>query len=81
MNNHPNPNQWWKHRRRGYYISLIWAIVQTFLWALLEYFMPGSVQSLSSVVGWSYGLASTVILGYYGNTAIQTYLENKGLNK
>ena len=75
---HPNPSLWWKHRRRGYYIAIAWTIVQTILWALLEMWKPGSTSSLTAVVGWSYGTSTIIITGYYSNTAIETYLQNKG---
>lgn len=70
---HPNSSIWWRHRRKMAYMSLAWTLVQTFLWAALEFINPGFIQSSATVVGWSYGTASTVILGYFGNTAVDTY--------
>src|SRR5690554_4109277 len=70
---HPNPSVWWKHRRRMAYVSVIWSILQTIMWIGIELIAPGTVSSLSAVIGWSYGSVSTIILGYFGNTAVDTY--------
>lgn len=68
---HPNPNRWWKHRRRGFYIGIWWGIAQTFMWAALELYQSGSVAALAIVVGSSYGISIALIVAYYSNNAIE----------
>lgn len=53
------------------------SIIQTVLLAILAYLRPDAVQSLGAVVGWSYGLYMAVIMGYYGNTAVEEYAKNR----
>lgn len=73
MNNHPNPNRWWKHRRAGYYTGVVWAILQTFIWIAL-WFKTGELEGLGPVVAWSYGISLTLIVSYFGNTAVEEYV-------
>lgn len=70
---HPNPGRWWKHRRRGYYSGMVWALFQTGLWILLEYNKPGTVQNMGVVIGWSYGISATLIVSYFGNTIAESW--------
>ncbi len=65
--NHPDPNRWWKHRRRGYYAGMWWALIQTGLWIALEYNRPGIIETMGVVIGWSYGISATLIISYFGN--------------
>lgn len=74
---HPNPEIWWRHRRRGYYFGIIWTIVSTFIWIGLELFRPNVLDSLGVVIGWSYGFSTTLIIAYYGNTAVEEFSKNK----
>jgi len=75
--NHPNPNIWWKNRRRMAYIAIVWVILQTFLWAILAAFIPAAIGSLGVVIGWSYGVPATIIVGYYSNTAVEEAVKHK----
>lgn len=59
------------------YVSVAWAIIQTFVWVGIELYAPGFIASAATVIGWSYGTASTIIIGYFGNTAVETYREEK----
>ena len=70
---HPNPGRWWTHRRAGYYTGIIWAVIQTILWSALELFRPDTLEAMGVVIGWSYGVCATLILGYYGNTAVEEH--------
>lgn len=70
---HPNPGRWWKHRRRGYYSGMCWALVQTVIWIAMEYHRPGIVDSMAVVVGWSYGISATLIVSYFGNNIAEAW--------
>jgi hypothetical protein len=74
VSEHPDQERWWKHRRRGYYVGLFWAVLQTPAWVALEIASPGSVASLGVIAGWSYGISATVIVSYFGNTAAETII-------
>lgn len=63
----------WKQRRLMSYISIAWAVIQTFLWVGLAVIFPGLLSDLGAVIGWSYSLASVPIMGYFANTAIDTF--------
>lgn len=77
---HPNPSVWWKHRRRLCYGSFVWVILQTFLWAAVEVMVPGTIAGMSVVIGWSYGVPATAIIGYYGNTAVEEFVKHKRIS-
>lgn len=70
---HPDPNRWWKHRRRGYYTGKWWAILQTFLWLILGLKDPKALEAMSVVIGWSYGISATLIVSYFGNTIAESF--------
>lgn len=78
---HPNPSRWWKHRRAGYYSGITWTVLQTFVWILIELWRPDTMASMSVVIGWSYGISATLILGYYGNTAVEELARKGGAVK
>lgn len=59
------------------YISIVWAIIQTFVWVVVEILFPGTINGLGAVIGWSYSLASVPIMGYFANTAIDTFKNPK----
>ena len=71
--NHPDPNRWWKHRRRGYYAGMWWALIQTPAWIALELHTAGSVSAMAAVVGWSYGISATLIVSYFGNNIAEAF--------
>lgn len=77
MTEHPDPKVYWKHRRKGYYIGLVWAILQTFLWIGIELNTPDTIQNMGVVIGWSYGLSVSLIVAYYSNTAVEEFLRNR----
>lgn len=74
---HPDPNTYWKHRRRLCYIAFFVAIIQTVLLVFLAMHNPDAIVALGSVIGWSYGLYTAIVLAYYGNTAVEEYAKNK----
>ena len=76
----PNPKNWWFHRRLQSYIGVLWAIVQTGLWTYIALTDSAAMNSLGAVVGWSYGISVTLIISYYGNTAISEYIQKKSFN-
>lgn len=74
---HPDPNRWWNNRRKGYHIGMGWAIFQTFLWITLEVLRPTILENMGVVIGWSYGISMTLIVSYYGNTAVEEFMRNR----
>lgn len=74
---HPDPNVWWKNRRKMSYIAIAWLIVQTFLFCGVAVFWEGAMATLTPVVGWSYGTTTIIIAGYFGNAAIDEFVREK----
>lgn len=74
---HPDPERWWKHRRRGYYIGIWWAVIITFLFVGIELKSPGTVEKMGVVIGWAYGVSVTLIVAYYSNTAVEEFAKNR----
>lgn len=70
-------NRLWNHRRRGYYLGVVWALLSTIAFIALEIAYPGLIERIAVVVGWSYGVSTTLILAYYGNTAVEEFSRNK----
>ncbi len=70
---HPDPNRWWKHRRRGYYTGKWWAILQTPCWVLLGIYDTRVLESMGVVIGWSYGISVTLIVSYFGNNIAEAW--------
>lgn len=68
---HPDPERYWRHRRRGYYFGMAWAFFQTPGWVLVELLSPGFALSMGAVIGWSYGISGTLIVSYYGGNMAQ----------
>lgn len=69
----PDTTTHWRHRRGGFYFGRNWAVLQTFLWIGIGVYDVELIQALGVVVGASYGVSMTLILGYYGNTAVETH--------
>lgn len=67
----------WKHRRRGYYMGIFWTVLSTIVFVYLETNQPGLIERIGVVVGWSYGVATTLILAYYGNTAVDDFSKSR----
>ena len=63
---HPNPNQWWFHRRMMAYASLCG------LYAILAQIMIGSISAelvpLAQTLAWVF---SANLLYYYGGNAVE----------
>lgn len=74
---HPNPERYWKHRRRGYYTGMAWALLQTPCWVAIELINPGTLAAMSAVIGWSYGISGTLIVSYYGGNMAQEVAKAK----
>jgi len=70
---HPDPNRWWKHRRRGYYAGMWWAFLQTPIWAAVELAQPNTLAAMGVVIGWSYGISVTLIVSYFGNNIAEAW--------
>ena len=64
--NHPNPNQWWFHRRVMAYISL--ACLLGILIALLTNNVATDVLPLAQTLAWVF---SANLLYYYGGNAAE----------
>lgn len=75
-NIHPNPSVWYKHRRRLAYIAVVWAILKFIGLVWLSMASPEAVQAMSTAIGWSYGLCSTIIISYFTNTGISEYKQS-----
>lgn len=74
---HPDPNIYWKHRRRLCYIAFIWSIIMTIMLGGLAFINPEAVSAMGAVIGWAYGLCTAIVMGYYGNSAIEEYAKKK----
>lgn len=77
VDQHPNLNKWWKHRRSAMYISLAACIIQTVVFCVVGYYKPESILALGGVVGWSYSFYIFVVGSYFGNTIVEDYVRNK----
>jgi len=64
---HPNPNQWWFHRRMMAYASLLG------LYVILAQMMLGTIKAelvpLAQTLAWVF---SANLLYYYGGNAVET---------
>lgn len=72
---HPNPVDWWKHRRWQAYASLVWILLQTFIWIGLAIIKPSTLPLLYSVIGFSYSIPAAVVTAYYGAATFGDYLD------
>lgn len=43
----------------------------------LAFINPEAVSAMGAVIGWAYGLCTAIIMGYYGNTAVEEYAKGK----
>lgn len=76
-NNPPDLNLHWKYRRILAFSSLFFSFFQTLLFTVIAYLSPESLSSLAAVIGWSYGLLTTVIAGYLGTASVEDYMKQK----
>lgn len=58
---HPDPERWWRWRRRYAHVALAAALAETAY--LLGAGVPGSA---APVVAWSYGLWGSIVCAYIG---------------
>lgn len=65
---HPDPNQWWFHRRLMAYVSLT-SIVLSLL-AAISGRVPEANAGLVEGLCWVFGF---IVLGYYGNNAFEAF--------
>lgn len=76
-NKHPDPKQYWFHRRSGFYTGVGWAIIQTLIWIVIAVKFTQTMASLGPVIAWSYGVSLTLILAYYSNTLVEEIYKRK----
>lgn len=80
---HPDPERWWTHRRKGMYIGICWAKWQTLLWVALAVLgmlnnpEDPVIDKMGTVIAWSYGISALLIIGYYSNTAVDEAVKHK----
>jgi len=71
VSDHPNPNQWWFHRRMMAYASLLG------LYVILAQMMLGAIKAelvpLAQTMAWVF---SANLLYYYGGNAVES-VKNK----
>ncbi|WP_379945074.1 hypothetical protein OZ656_06105 [Marinobacter sp. LM1] len=65
---HPDPERYWKHRRRLAYTAM-GALLLTLAAALFTPVRPSSVPLLEGLA-WVFGV---IVIGYYGNNAIESF--------
>lgn len=58
---HPDPERWWRWRRRFAQTAFLAAIVET-VWFLLS----GIPEGAGPLIAWTYGLWGSVICAYIG---------------
>jgi len=58
---HPNPERWWRWRRRYAHISLAAALAET-----VYLLAAGVPDGAGPVIAWSYGLWGAVVTAYIG---------------
>ena len=73
----PDLNKHWRYRRFLAFTSLFFSFFQTLMFTVIAYFSPDSLASLAAVIGWSYGLLTTVIAGYLGTASVEDYMKQK----
>lgn len=66
--NHPDPNQYWFHRRTMAYISL--ACIVLSLMAAIAGVIDDAMAPLVEGLSWVFGF---VLLNYYGNNALEAF--------
>ncbi|WP_328186929.1 hypothetical protein [Marinobacter sp. OP 3.4] len=67
---HPNPNQWWFHRRLMAYVSLAGIVIS--LLCALTGAIPSTHTDLVEGLCWVFGF---ILLGYYGNNAFEAFAQ------
>ncbi|MDX1816099.1 MAG: hypothetical protein R3180_00160 [Marinobacter sp.] len=70
----PNPNRWWFHRRMMAYIALS-ALVVTMAAILFGSVNPELSEPIQGIA-WVFGF---VVLGYYGNNALEAFANRNKL--
>lgn len=67
---HPNPNQWWFHRRLMAYVSLAGIVIS--LVSALTGRVPATHTDLVEGLCWVFGF---ILIGYYGNNAFEAFAQ------
>lgn len=65
---HPDPERYWKHRRRLAYTAMV-ALLVTLAAALVAPVREPSLPLLEGLA-WVFGV---IVIGYYGNNAIESF--------
>lgn len=65
---HPDPERYWRHRRRLAYTAM-GALLVTLAAGLFAPVRPSSVPLLEGLA-WVFGV---IVIGYYGNNAIESF--------
>lgn len=65
---HPNPVDHWRHRRRIAYVSVI--ALLTMMAALFLDRVPTHLQELAQALVWVF---ATLVLGYIANSAVEAF--------
>lgn len=66
--NHPDPERYWKHRRRLAYTAM-GALLATLVAALFAPIREAAIPLLEGLA-WVFGF---IVIGYYGNNAIEAF--------
>lgn len=74
---HPDPNIWWRYRRRLAFTSLFFGFFITIMFTIVALYNSSAIASLGAVVGWAYGMVTFVIGGYLTNTTVEDYMRYK----
>lgn len=69
---HPNPERYWRHRRRLAYTAMA-ALLTTLMAALFAPIQSATIPLLQSLA-WAF---SVIVIGYYGNNAIEAFTREK----
>lgn len=69
---HPDPERYWRHRRRLAYTAM-GALLITLVAALFAPIRPASMPLLESLA-WAFAV---IVIGYYGNNAIESFSRGK----
>ena len=66
---HPNPTDYWRHRRRLAYASLTLATAETCALIVIARENTAALDALGAVIAWSYGVWGSTIAAYVGTAA------------
>lgn len=75
---HPDPKVWWKNRRMGFYVGIVWGSLQTLMWIFVAKSSDVNFDDLTNVIGSSYSVVFILIMSYYGNTTAEQFAQKVG---